>query len=292
MYKRLHHDIDELLDGLQDHLAQVFGIDEDEMAEQFMLYFSPEEEEEEEEEEEDDHEEEEEEEEPSSPSTKAAPKKMKQTTLKKTSVKSKEVEEKRTCEKEKKDGTLCGKTAKNEIDDKWYCGTEKSGCYKSIVSSKAKVGVKKKASKSKAAMDEPETDDENDAGTTTKQPKRGPEAMLNKMRANVLSRTGTFVTKKVTINEVDLHLHEETGIVIDKDRALALGMYNEKTKDIDPLTADAKTWLEEKHMRYTHEPVEDADEVDAVGEDDEAEAEEDEDEEDAEAGEDDMLNID
>lgn len=29
--------------------------------------------------------------------------------------------------------TVCGRNARNEVDGKWYCGTEKSGCYRAIL---------------------------------------------------------------------------------------------------------------------------------------------------------------
>ena len=41
-----------------------------------------------------------------------------------------------TCERtiNGKDGSrICGKTANNELNDMWFCGTEKSGCYKSAL---------------------------------------------------------------------------------------------------------------------------------------------------------------
>jgi hypothetical protein len=58
-----------------------------------------------------------------------------------------------TCERtiNGKDGSrICGKNAANELNDMWFCGTEKSGCYKTAMS-KSAPAPKAKAAKGKAA---------------------------------------------------------------------------------------------------------------------------------------------
>lgn len=59
---------------------------------------------------------------------------------------SKKTDEKHTCERTingKEESRICGKNASNELDGMWFCGTEKSGCYKSALSkSPAKASAK------------------------------------------------------------------------------------------------------------------------------------------------------
>jgi len=80
---------------------------------------------------------------------------------KKASTKTSDEEEEHTCERTiggKEGSRICGKKAKNELNDMWFCGTEKSGCYKSALGkaatapkTKAKVVPAKGSAKGKAA---------------------------------------------------------------------------------------------------------------------------------------------
>jgi len=135
----------------------------------------------------------------------------------------------------------CGKVAKFCIIDgttkKWYCGTEKSGCYKIMSGSKQttspntltpqpppeKVKVKRQPLKDKMTQDTVKTD------------------VLKKAIAKI---------NKISVKKIDFHgetkwMDPTTRILFDKDNNdQAYGKLNTDGKTVDSLSSDDIRWLE------------------------------------------------
>lgn len=151
-------------------------------------------------------------------------KSAKKTTAKKTAEKASKVPETFTCDYviNGKDGNqrVCGKNAKNELDDCHYCGTEKSGCYKSMLGKAAAAPTAKKAKSAKVT-----------------------KAATSKVVQKVIK------TAKINLNEVpsgsgvwvDLKNHR---MVYTQDPREAYGILDDDDETILPLTEEAATFAE------------------------------------------------
>jgi hypothetical protein len=134
----------------------------------------------------------------------------------------------------KADGAkICGKSAKNEHDDGiWYCGTEKSGHYKSVMTASKKEAPKKVVAKA-------------------------PDA-----KAKTAALVDKVVAKKAKLNlhetapgsgiYADLKHHR---IVFDKRTQEAYGILDEDNETILPFTDDAVAFLEAHNITFKQEAV-------------------------------------
>lgn len=120
----------------------------------------------------------------------------------------------------------CGKNAKNEVNGHWYCGTENSGCYKSILGS---IKRNEKADKKKPAAE----------------PAKKPATKKVKSASEVN-------TRKINGHIVD----PERRIVFDKEGTdgVAQGILAQDNKTIAPLTKKDIAWLEASGIAYLEKP--------------------------------------
>ena len=166
---------------------------------------------------------------------------------------------KRTCDRiPRGKDEPCGKTAKNELDGKWYCGTEKSGCYKSMISEKVKAkSTDEPKSKSKAAKG-----------------KNGDEILDETLVGKTVKKSTAFHAKKVVLPDgTEIHVDPKTKIVFHRDRT-AIGSLN-KDK-IVPLSDEQIRILETNNIPYRQEDDDVVSEEE--GEDDDDSVEDDDDE--------------
>ncbi len=124
-----------------------------------------------------------------------------------------------------KDGTrLCGANAKNEIDDTWFCGTEKSGHYKSALAAAVKAAPKSKVSKVAAKS----------------------------KATNLISKT-VHKKNRINVHEIvpgsNIWTEPESRIVFDKATMEGIGVLDEDNLTVLPLTDDAVRYLEAHNQK-------------------------------------------
>lgn len=156
------------------------------------------------------------------------------------------VVENHTCEatvNTKTDGAkICGKNARNEHNGMWFCGTEKSGHYKSAITAAKKEPVKKAA--------------------PTADVKKVPAAK----GADAKAKTTALVQKVVKKEKLDLHVVtpgsgvyvdlKHHRITFDKPSQEAYGILDEDNVTILPLTEEAIAFLQAHNIAFRQDESE------------------------------------
>lgn len=169
------------------------------------------------------------------------------------------------------DSSRCGKNAKNQAEIegeiKWYCGTEKSGCYKSILgaikrnekisdpeddedeetSPPPKAKGKAPAAKSKAPAKAPATKGKNLASNKTSSDSKA------KSLINSVTSTKALSAKKVKIGNKTIYVDHASRVVIDRDTEEAYGLLAKDNKTIKPLDDKTVRWLEASNIKVRSE---------------------------------------
>nr|QBK86567.1 MAG: uncharacterized protein LCMAC102_03620 [Marseillevirus LCMAC102] len=195
-------------------------------------------------------------------------------------------DDKHYCERiPRKKSELCGKAAKNSVcedgETHWYCGTEKTGCYKSILGS-ANRQVKAAASKS----------------STLKDKKSVADVKSQNLVHSVTATKGIDI-KSINFNGKKLWINHATKILFDRVTREAYGVLG-ATK-IKPLEDEQIRWLETSGMKirqdkkikleeYEEDEI-DLEEEDEEDEEDEIGLEEDDDKIDLEEEDDDKIDL-
>lgn len=166
------------------------------------------------------------------------------------------------------DSSLCGKNAKNhaEIDGetKWYCGTEKSGCYKSILGA-----IKRNEKTSDPEDDDEESPPPKKSKTPAVKPKvqtkapvaKGKNLASNKTSSdskaksliNSVTSTKALSVKKVKIGEKTIYVDHASRVVIDRSTEEAYGLLAKDNKTIKPLDDKTVRWLEASNIKVRSE---------------------------------------
>lgn len=124
--------------------------------------------------------------------------------------------------------TVCGKTAKKsiEIDGKlrWYCGTEKSGCYPSILSS-----IGKKEKDERVAKPVPSEAKSND--------------IKSKSLIHKIIKKEEIHTIGMMVNGKKIFMNPDSRVLFNRER-IAYGMLDKDDKTILPISDENIRWLE------------------------------------------------
>ena len=143
----------------------------------------------------------------------------------------------------------CGKPAKNSIDvegeEKWYCGSEKVGCYHSVLSSVSKVEKGNKAKKVSKANDSDE--EKKPAKQVTKQPAKSPKKTQAEIKSQSLIhkiiKKDNIVTRTILVKGDKLHIHPESRVLFRRD-GVAYGELHKDNVTILPISDSNVRWLE------------------------------------------------
>lgn len=166
------------------------------------------------------------------------------------------VNEKHTCERiprGKKDA--CGKRAKNFIEDgeekHWYCGTEKSGCYKTVTGAKAKVSAKAVTS----------TPNHKPKKTNIPTTNRGRKEASDSKSASLIHKI--VKQKKLEIKSVKSKgktywINLENRILFDRYTKEAYGVLDGDMETILPLQDSDVRWLEAHGVSIRKEEVDES----------------------------------
>lgn len=162
--------------------------------------------------------------------------------------------EKHTCVRVKRGQTEpCGKNAKNEYDGQWYCGTEKSGCYKCIIGAAAR----------KSANDNPSIKRTSGSSKTSKS-----TGTLEDRKKNAAKKSQTLIQKVnesriLNIRKVEMSngksvfMEEETRILFNPKTKEAYGKLNKKQTEIKKLSDENIRWLEANNHSIKQEESDD-----------------------------------
>lgn len=211
---------------------------------------------------------------------------------------------KHTCDRIPRGKTdACGKNAKNCIEGEdgnvnWYCGTENSGCYKSILLGQ-KRQTKAVASKprgkqppgKKESAKAPPAKESSKASTkkpSTNTDKKSASDVKTKSLVHKVTKHQTLDVKKIKVGEKVLWFDSQTRAVFDRDTKEAYAILGKDNKTIKPLTDEDIRLLEasgvpirveEKGKKASKTDEDDLDESQSDDEEDDIDLGDDDDEE-------------
>lgn len=162
-----------------------------------------------------------------------------------------------TCERVPRGKTeMCGKNAKKFItkdgETHWYCGSEKSGCYKAALGAVQRNTTPKKVVKSSVAKE---------------------QTLLDK-----IMEKKNFVVTKVVVDGKTLYMNTDNRVLFNSETSKAYGRLDDNDK-IVPLTAANKRWLTANGIEEEPYEFEEIEEESQEKQDDEEEHLEEENEE-------------
>lgn len=182
---------------------------------------------------------------------------------------------------------ICGKAAKNKVEDngeeKWYCGTEKSGCYSSVISA---LGKKEKNTRDKKSS----------PTVIAPTPKKNPSEIKSQSLVHKIIQTEKITTKGIMVDGKKLFMHPDTRILFNRDKK-AYGELSKDDKTILPISDKNIRWLEATNTFIEDQKKEEEEEETDVEEDtdkdtgDEEEEEETDEDEEEETDEDEEIEI-
>lgn len=168
---------------------------------------------------------------------------------------------------------ICGKNAKNKVDEggevKWYCGTEKSGCYSSVLSAQGKK--EKETREKKTTLIPPPI------------PKKNTSEIKSQSLVHKIIQREKITTRGVMVDGKKLFVNPDSRVLFNRDRK-AYGELAEDDKTILPISDKNIRWLEATNtpieIRKEEEEEEDVEEeISISGEEEEEDIEEEEEEE-------------
>lgn len=132
----------------------------------------------------------------------------------------------------------CGKLAKKSIEVegklRWYCGTENSGCYHSILGSTNK---KEKNEKSKVSSDYV--------------PKKSSEDIKSQSLIHKLIKKEELLTRSMNVGGVKVYIHPDSRVLFHRNRK-AYGILDKDDKTILPIDDKNARWLEASNIEIEH----------------------------------------
>ena len=135
-----------------------------------------------------------------------------------------------TCEKIPRGKTdPCGKKAKRSYEGKWYCGTEKSGCLKSIINKATKV------QKSGSTNEKP---------MTKKEQKKSISDIKSQVLVHQITKTQKLSVKKLIIKNKVYWINHASRVVFDREKREAYGKLDKDNITIKKLDDNTVRWLE------------------------------------------------
>ncbi len=157
-------------------------------------------------------------------------------------------EESHTCCRVKKGQTdQCGKPAKRSIDNKWYCGADKSGCYAAQLAINAKQSITETVAKPKATGKSAAQK----ASSTDR--KTASEKNVTNLLEKVIQQKKIQVASINTKSHGKVSMHRETRAVCDRDSEF-YGILADDNDTILPIDAKTRKFLEGNN--YTIKPTE------------------------------------
>lgn len=159
----------------------------------------------------------------------------------------------------------CGKPSTKNIDDKWYCGSMKSGCYSIMIKNSAKKSIDNERvstiSKTREVTAKP---------TTNIERSKISEKISNNLINKVIKKD-TIITSSITNDDGELlHYELEYRILFDKNTCEAYGVLDEDNNTVNELTDHNKRWLEAHNCKIREtkqDKVESDDELDDLSDD-------------------------
>ena len=139
----------------------------------------------------------------------------------------------------------CGKNAKNKVKSDgthWYCGTEKSGCYKAIMNAVNKSNTKS-APKGKSKAPAPKTN----AG------RKSSSDVKSKTLVDKLSKKSVINPRKIKIGKETHYVDSETRILFDKVTKEAYGELSKDKKSVVPLSKKNIKFVEANGLKIREE---------------------------------------
>lgn len=160
----------------------------------------------------------------------------------------------------------CGKNAKNKLEEdgvvNWYCGTENSGCYKSILLGQ-KRQTKAGASKPKPPPSKKDGPAKKDAPGKKEAPgKKAPpakkDAVSKKKESDVkaasliskVAKNKALNIKKIKVKGELLWMDEKNRLLFNKDSNKAYGVLNKDGVTIEKLTKENIRFLEANGIQF------------------------------------------
>jgi len=135
----------------------------------------------------------------------------------------------------------CGKRAKNLVTDEdgtmhWFCGSEKSGCYKA-----AKKKVEPASRKAPAKRSQPAT-------------KKPSEAAKNLTILDKIVSKKDFTLSKIQVDGKLLHINPDNRVLFNPEDGTVYGLLSDKNK-IQPLSEKEKRWIDANGLSISPDPV-------------------------------------
>jgi hypothetical protein len=164
--------------------------------------------------------------------------------------------EKHTCARIKRgQADPCGKNATKFIgtgkQQKWFCGTEKAGCYLAELNAEAKKNIDKKAIDANVSKTKSSTQN-NTKNSTAVSKKTNEERKVisdNKSKSLVRDILGKLDVNKRTIGGKVLYIERTKRLLYDFETKEFYGMLDEDNKTVLPIPDDLVKWVE-SHGQY------------------------------------------
>jgi len=191
------------------------------------------------------------------------PKKTSKSQPKKSSNKGKEKAEIHTCERKPRGkNELCGKRAKNQIElldgsKHWYCGTEKSGCAKSMRTYLKRERNKKAVEEiSKESIDKSK---KKGSTTAAERKKNADKKVIEFLKKKGIPKVTLNAKKVETETHGAVHMDWEYRVLFrpipGQKGGIAYGVLDKDNDTILPLGKKEKTWLDSIGIKFDEEKV-------------------------------------
>jgi len=147
----------------------------------------------------------------------------------------------------------CGKTPTRSILDnesgelRWYCGTEKSGCYKIVFANISKGKTRAKAKKIPKQVSKP---------STNRGRKEAADAKSIILAKKIIPASDVHISRYETKNGKFVRMEKETRILFRLDTKEAYGVLAGDDKTIKKLGATEIRWLETHELTFEKDEVE------------------------------------
>jgi len=166
--------------------------------------------------------------------------------------------EKHTCERIKRGQTdPCGKNATKSIgtgkQQKWFCGTDKGGCYQAELNAEAKKNIEKKAVGSNATKNKaPQSKSKVNVSKKTNEERK--IISDNKSKSLVHDVIGKLNINKKTINGEVMYIERTKRLLFDYENKEFYGVLDDDNKTILPISDENVKWLEARNQYVRQDP--------------------------------------
>lgn len=181
--------------------------------------------------------------------TKNEPPKASESTKNSAKAKAAKPGEKHSCERVKRGATEpCGKNAIRSIgtgkQQKWYCGSEKSGCYQSEINAAARLKTEQKnITENTSAKGVKKAADTKKVSAKTNEDRK--QQSDNKSKSLVHDIIGNKLTvAKRVIDNKQIFYEKSRMLAYDNDKKEFFGKYSDKFKTVSPMSDEDSKWIE------------------------------------------------